>query len=486
MKINSILFLVVFVTAQFCNAQNIQHKNIFNPLSRNFAITTEGGVTLGQTDYKTDFDNLKLKYLFKGSLEYYFFSKGMGLFSIRAFGGTGIVAGNDATRVPTSFNTTIYYAGGGIGYTFSISDVVYPYLAAGFTSTWYTPKDNNNNDLPKFSTKPMGAYLGEVGFRFMVSQNISLNLSGQMFFYTKDYLDNVISGPNNDAAITGTVGLSYYFGRDNDQDNDGVYDYEDACPNTPPSVKVDAFGCPLDSDGDGVPDYLDRCSNTPKGVKVDANGCPSDADGDGVPDYLDKCANTPAGVHVDSNGCPIDSDGDGVPDYLDKCPNTPKGIKVDTNGCPLDSDGDGVPDYLDKCPNTPQGVQVDSSGCPIQKPEVRRFILKGDANFQSGKSELLPNAYQSLDSLAKSMKENPNFKWAVEGYTDSRGSEKSNLKLSEARAQSVVNYLINRGVERSSLVVKAFGESNPIVPNNTAENRAMNRRVEIKIISENK
>ncbi len=58
-----------------------------------------------------------------------------------------------------------------------------------------------------------------------------------------------------------------------DSDGDGVDDDRDRCPDTPPSVEVDASGCPLDSDRDGVPDYLDRCPNTPAGVEVDERGC---------------------------------------------------------------------------------------------------------------------------------------------------------------------------------------------------------------------
>lgn len=58
-----------------------------------------------------------------------------------------------------------------------------------------------------------------------------------------------------------------------DSDKDGVYDCDDACPDTPMGVAVDAKGCPLDSDGDGVYDYKDECPNTPKGAHVDARGC---------------------------------------------------------------------------------------------------------------------------------------------------------------------------------------------------------------------
>ena len=207
-----------------------------------------------------------------------------------------------------------------------------------------------------------------------------------------------------------------------------------------------------------------------------------DSDRDGVPDYMDKCPNTPKGVKVDMFGCPLDSDGDGVPDYLDKCPNTPAGVAVDASGCPLDSDGDGVPDYLDKCSNTPKGTPVDANGCPVIKEEFKHFKLSGDANFNTGKADLLPAAYPVLDKLADAMKSNPNYKWSVEGYTDSKGKDAMNLKLSEKRAQSVINYLVSKGVDKNIFTVKGFGKANPVADNKTAEGRTKNRRVEIKVV----
>ncbi len=167
------------------------------------------------------------------------------------------------------------------------------------------------------------------------------------------------------------------------------------------------------------------------------------------------------------------------------------GVKVDVNGCPLDSDGDGVPDYLDKCPNTPMGAQVDSEGCPIKKDtvvvkqptEIKSLVLSGDTNFEFNKSTLLPNAYTVLDSLISTMKQHPEYKWEIGGYTDGIGSAKYNIKLSKQRAQSVVDYLVRKGIERKNLKIVGYGKENPIATNKTAEGRAMNRRVEIKLLS---
>jgi len=88
-----------------------------------------------------------------------------------------------------------------------------------------------------------------------------------------------------------------------------------------------------------------------------------DDDNDGVNNNMDLCPNTPAGAKVDKKGCELDSDNDGVVDGKDQCPNTKAGVKVDAKGCELDSDRDGVVNSEDLCPNTPMGNVVNSDGC---------------------------------------------------------------------------------------------------------------------------
>ena len=165
-----------------------------------------------------------------------------------------------------------------------------------------------------------------------------------------------------------------------DDDNDGISNTDDNCPNTPAGETVDTNGCSqsqLDDDNDGVNNDIDNCPNTPANSTVDENGCTvitvTDSDNDGVTDANDDCPNTPTGDTVDENGCTVttvaDSDNDGVADADDDCPNTPTGDTVDENGCTVttvtDSDNDGVQDADDDCPNTPAGETVDSSGCTI-------------------------------------------------------------------------------------------------------------------------
>jgi outer membrane protein OmpA-like peptidoglycan-associated protein len=382
------------------------------------------------------------------------------------------------------YKTSLYPLDFRIMLLFSNSGSVKPYLLGTVGGMYYKVNIKPISYITHYSLSVdehgiAGFIEGGLGIQFYLGGSTALDLNAGMGYTSTDNLNYYRDGSAKDAYYFLGIGL-LFGGGPVDSDGDGIPDYQDKCPNTPLGVKVDMFGCPLDSDGDGVPDYLDKCPDTPKGIAVDANGCPLDSDGDGVPDYLDRCPNTPKGVAVDTHGCSLDSDGDGVPDYLDMCPDTPKGVAVDQNGCPLDSDGDGVPDYLDKCPNTPKGTQVDANGCPIVK--VEHFTLSGDANFNTGKADLLPAAYPILDKLAESMKKNPEFKWTVEGYTDSKGSDAINMRLSKKRAQTVVDYLVEKGLDRTIFTIKALGKQNPVGDNNTEEGRAQNRRVEIKIV----
>jgi OOP family OmpA-OmpF porin len=106
-------------------------------------------------------------------------------------------------------------------------------------------------------------------------------------------------------------------------------------------------------------------------------------------------------------------------------------------------------------------------------------VLEG-VNFATNKSDLTLNAKTILDGVAKTLTEWPDVKVEVGGYTDTQGNDAYNQKLSQARADSVMNYLISKGVDASRLTAVGYGEANPIADNNTAAGRSKNRRVELK------
>ena len=259
-----------------------------------------------------------------------------------------------------------------------------------------------------------------------------------------------------------------------DDDEDGVFNYLDQCPHTPYDVKVDTKGCELDSDGDGVVNSKDMCPQTPLGAQVNKYGCPLDSDGDGVLNKDDKCPNTPQGVAVDTQGCQIDDDGDGVLNKDDKCPNTPKGRMVNAQGCQVDDDGDGVINLLDKCPNTPLGAQVDAKGC------VHEINL--NINFETGSANIRPASLPRIKKFAEFLKSVPFYNVNIVGHTDNVGTKANNLALSQKRADMVKNLLVYEGVDPDRITAIGRGESQPVASNKTAKGRAKNRRIEAILI----
>ncbi|MGN6492425.1 MAG: OmpA family protein, partial [Agriterribacter sp.] len=234
---------------------------------------------------------------------------------------------------------------------------------------------------------------------------------------------------------------------------------------------------PADTDNDGIVDSIDACPD--KAGLAQFNGCP-DSDGDGIQDKDDKCVDVKGLAKY--QGCPIpDTDGDGINDEEDKCPNEAGTAKY--QGCPIpDTDGDGVNDEADKCPAL--AGPASNQGCPEIKEEVRKRVDIAARNvyFATGSSKLLAKSNKSLNDLAKVLEEDPNLKLDVEGHTDDVGKEEMNLALSQSRAQSVVDYLVNKaGVDPKRLMSAGYGEERPIADNKTAAGRAKNRRVDLKL-----
>jgi len=138
---------------------------------------------------------------------------------------------------------------------------------------------------------------------------------------------------------------------------------------------------------------------------------------------------------------------------------------------PLDSDRDGVINDYDKCPKTPYGARVDSEGC---------WRLQ-NLHFEFDSSKLQPESLPILDHVADVLKANPKINVTIEGHTDSKGSDAYNMKLSQKRAVSVLEYLVSKGISEQRLSSKGYGESDPIFDNKTPEGMAKNRRIELTV-----
>jgi outer membrane protein OmpA-like peptidoglycan-associated protein len=116
-----------------------------------------------------------------------------------------------------------------------------------------------------------------------------------------------------------------------------------------------------------------------------------------------------------------------------------------------------------------------------RSPSDQKWVLIG-ANFNTGSANLRGEAYPVLLHAAQVLLLNPELNVEIQGHTDNVGSERTNQRLSEKRALTVKNYLVGKGVSASRLKTVGYGEKNPIASNRTADGRAMNRRIEFKVI----
>ena len=244
-----------------------------------------------------------------------------------------------------------------------------------------------------------------------------------------------------------------------------AFEIADTKPKSPPRVlKVDVFDDKIDSDKDGIPDGQDLCPMVPEDKKppFDTDGCPiQDKDGDGIVDKRDKCIDVPEDLDQveDWDGCPEDdADKDSIGDADDACPKEPgpKSAKKEDNGCP-------------------KFIRRIAGSTEIQ-------ILK-KVEFQTGSSKLTPDSLPILDEVASLLVANPEIGMlSIEGHTDDRGDDASNLKLSTDRARACLDYLVEKkSVAGNRLTSAGYGETKPLKPNDSAANRATNRRVEFKI-----
>ena len=125
---------------------------------------------------------------------------------------------------------------------------------------------------------------------------------------------------------------------------------------------------------------------------------------------------------------------------------------------------------------------------PVPIVENTDEVLKDvfdNLNFEFGKAEIKKESLPYLDTLADTMLKAKNWKLDIEGHTDDKGGDEFNMKLSQSRADSVKKYLVSKGISADVITAKGFGETKPLVPNDSDANREKNRRVEFKITKPN-
>lgn len=225
-----------------------------------------------------------------------------------------------------------------------------------------------------------------------------------------------------------------------------------------------------------------------------------DNDQDGVPDDVDECPNDAEDIDrfADDDGCPdTDNDADGVLDDVDACPTQSEdrdGFQ-DDDGCPEpDNDEDGIPDGLDDCPMEPEDIDnfEDDDGCPEPGPDGlsvtvtdTRILISERIYFDYDRDTIRSVSMPMLDQVATTIRDLPRtLRIRVDGYTDNQGVRAYNLDLSYRRARAVVEYLVGRGVPRRRVDYRGYGDINPVAPNDGVEGQALNRRVEFTILQE--
>ena len=346
-----------------------------------------------------------------------------------------------------------------------------------------------------------------LGFEFQLHRYFAI---GPVVRYGHVLQPDEESAPSDAMWLAG--GLSFTIGTPRaeaeappaDTDSDGVVDRDDQCVSEPQGANPDPSrpGCPDgDADSDGVRNSTDQCRDVAQGPTPDPArpGCPiADTDRDGVLDSEDQCVNEAQGEHPDParRGCPDgDADNDGVLNSADQCRDVPAGPHPDPAraGCPTsDRDRDSVADAVDHCPDQPGAPSTDPNrnGCPGQVVFSGNTIqINTPVFFAHNRDTILPRSFPILQAVGDALRASPDVRRvSVEGHTDDVGPDARNMGLSERRAQSVLRWLVEHGVEAARLEAHGFGETRPLV--NPAglraraqrDARAQNRRVDFRIL----
>lgn len=251
----------------------------------------------------------------------------------------------------------------------------------------------------------------------------------------------------------------------------------------------------LDSDGDGLPDAREvELGTDPNDRDTDRDGLDDrlesetgtdplrrDSDDDGLLDGREDANRN--GVLDDGETDPrrADTDGGGMPDpdEVRSSMQDPRNPRDD------DHDGDGVANHLDECEDTPRETQVDGVGCAAgahpatNAMDGDRFVLEG-VTFASGSARILPESEAVLNQALESLRRRSELRFEIAGYTDDRGSARTNRRLSQQRANAVRDWLVEHGLERGRFETRGYGPASPIDSNDTPEGRARNRRIEFR------
>lgn len=439
------------------------------------------------------------------------------MFGIEAGFGLGVLEAA-STASPNFFSSLIVPADVRLMVQPLREGIILPYAEAGVGIMYFNPVDQFDKPLPNNAAKTynkMTAYIPiAVGAQYFISDQTAVELSvAYNSTFTKN-LDDI--GKNNDSYWTLAVSIFGLLSEGNlDKDSDGLSNTEEKQLGTDLS-KPDTDGDGLrdgeevrtyrtdplarDSDGDDLSDYdeiysyrtnvlqrdsdSDGLSDGDEVLKFNTNPLKADTDDDGLNDGEEV-------QNYHTNPLKPDSDGEGLTDGDEV-------VKYRTDPLRSDTDGDGLTDADERLKyrtnplfadtdegGLPDGREVSAGTNPLNpKDDVKEqikigtpLVLEG-VTFETGSTTLTPFARVVLDKIAQGLLENPNSEIGIYGHTDNQGNPRTNLKLSQDRADAVKAYLVSKGVSPSRIQAKGFGFTKPIADNATPEGRAKNRRIE--------
>lgn len=412
---------------------------------------------------------------------------------------------------PFKFKAINPYAYGGVG--------ILPYRVKSF------PKQTRPSPGPVMAEGWNQFYPVGGGVEIRLTDDLAIDVSGGYNYAFTDnlnYYNNLdvttyTKKTKYDGYFSAAIGISIVRGCGNsDDDLDGLLNNDEENIRTDPENP--------DTDGDGLTDGDEvlKYKSNPLNVDTDTDGLKDgdevyksmtnpiipDTDGDGLND----------GVEVNqfkTNPLKIDTDDDGLNDNEEITIHKTNPVKADTDGEGLidgdeikkyktdplrsDTDGDELFDGEELKKHKTNPLKKDSDDGSVDDfTEIKRgtnpldasddvvkigvpIVLEG-VTFETNKADITPESAQVLKGALKTLTTYGEIQVEISGHTDNVGSKKSNIVLSQKRADSVRNWLIDRGIDAVRIIAKGYGPDQPIASNDTPENKRKNRRIEFKRI----
>lgn len=366
-----------------------------------------------------------------------------------------------------------------------------PYAFAGFGFLLFSPDITSNTGyntvfapwIEKGGTSSVTLPLG-VGLTWTISERLDFFAEFMKTLTFSDEMDEFVSEVNDNYNMV-SFGLTFYLAERSepmqpeapvpvapkDSDNDGLLDEDEVkIYNTDPTNP--------DTDGDGLRDgdEVERHKTDPTLRDTDYDRL---LDGEEVNTHRtdpkvkdtdqDGCSDGDEVLDMNTNPLEKDTDGDALTDCDEKNVYRTNPLVKDTDGDSAD-DGKEVRDGTD--PLVADVLRIEESG---------EIVLEG-INFETNSAQITPDSEPILRKAVNTMRTNPDLRVEIQGHTDDVGKNAANQNLSERRANSVRDYLIQNGIDGSRMTTRGYGEDVPLVPNDSPENRLRNRRIQFRIL----